>query len=288
MRRALIIGGNRFFGIVLTKQLREAGTHVTLVNRSGEGDADRIIKADRRDPATFAPSLGAEDFDCVFDLAAFRRADAESAITIFGGRVGRYVAVSSTAVYRLGKKLTEADFDPKTWTPLPSAQATSKIGYAEGKRAVESVLATRAPFPCVVPRLPYILGDGDRSRRVEFHIEALRAGRRVFFCNPTASMHLVSADEVGGFLRAVADSSVTGPLNFGSKEPITYRAFLEEVGKATGREARLASKETASNHSPYDQSSDKYLALDRATELGFPLEALDRWLPAYLQRAASS
>jgi nucleoside-diphosphate-sugar epimerase len=274
MRRALIIGGNRFLGRRLAERLKTAGCHVTLINRSGTGAADRIIRADRRNVGALAPALGDETWDAIFDMAAYVPEDCEPAFRVFDERAARYVLVSSIAVYRLGKNLTEDDFSAESYFP-----PAGRPKYADGKRGVEAQFRRNAPFPFVAVRLPCILGPGDFTRRLEFHIERNRTKQDIFFCNPGAAISLVSVDQASAFLHKVAQTEFNGAVNFAASEPISYAGLMETIAAITGEKPLYATKETAHNGSPYEYTSDMFMAVDRARELAGEPGTIQSWLP---------
>ena len=99
---ALIIGGTRFVGALLTFRLLARGDTVTLFNRGRTPDpfGDRVerLRGDRTTP-DLARSLAGRRFDAVIDFAAFTGDDARGAIEALGDRAGHYVCISTGHVY---------------------------------------------------------------------------------------------------------------------------------------------------------------------------------------------
>jgi nucleoside-diphosphate-sugar epimerase len=281
MKRVLVIGGSRFVGARLVRALRDEGTHVTLLNRSGRGAADRIVVGDRSDVACVREGLGGEAFDAIFDFAAYQPRDAESACELFAEHAGPYVLVSSIAVYRLGRDLEEKDFDPSRF----AVPAGRPLSYAEGKRAVEHVFATRAPFRHAAVRFPFILGPDDYSGRLELHVRANAAGRPMFFANPHASMSVVSSEEAARAVLWAARERVEGALNVASTSPVSYSALMAIIASQTGIDTTYATKQSATNGSPYDHTSDKFMKLERAKKRGLELASPMGWLPELVAQA---
>lgn len=274
MKSALVIGGNRFIGKRVADRLRQDGVTVTLLNRHGTGDADRIIAGDRSDVAGIAPQIANDRWDAIFDFAAYKPTDCRAAIELFRGKTDRYVIVSSIAVYAMGRDLVEDDFDAKTWE-IPNRT----LSYAEGKKAVEAVFAREAPFAFVAVRLPYILGSDDYTKRLDYHVECSKSDKEVFVFNRTAAFNMVSSADAADFLCRVARTDHVGPINWASSEPVTYAEFLAILGTVTKKTPRYASKQGGSNNSPYDHATDKYMSLARARGLGFSPTSVYAWLP---------
>ena len=79
--RVLVIGGTQFNGFALVRELARTGHDVTILNR-GKTDAPlpasiRRLTADRTDHARMKEVLGAEEFDVVQDMCAYRLEDVE-------------------------------------------------------------------------------------------------------------------------------------------------------------------------------------------------------------------
>ncbi|NRA00094.1 MAG: NAD-dependent epimerase/dehydratase family protein [Myxococcales bacterium] len=101
--RVLVIGGTQFNGFALVRELARTGHDVTILNR-GKTDAPlpasiRRLTADRTDHARMKEVLGAEEFDVVQDMCAYRLEDVELMCDILRGRVGHYIFASSTVIY---------------------------------------------------------------------------------------------------------------------------------------------------------------------------------------------
>src|SRR5689334_13490176 len=101
--RILIIGGTRNIGHFLTLDLLQGGHKVTVFNRGKTPDelptTVEKLHGDRSDPASLTDTLNGRSFDVVIDMALYNRANAEAAIKVLEGRVGRYIFISTGQVY---------------------------------------------------------------------------------------------------------------------------------------------------------------------------------------------
>ena len=109
--KALVMGGTQFNGLALVKELVKTGHDVTILNR-GQSDAvvPRRVKrliCDRTDHEKMRKTLGRVDFDCVFDISAYRPEDVQLMAEIFRGRIGHYIFASSTVIYAASKRSEE-------------------------------------------------------------------------------------------------------------------------------------------------------------------------------------
>src|SRR5512146_2271839 len=102
--RILVIGGTRFIGPVVVKELLACGHSVAIFHRGQtqpQGPSgvrtilgDRAHLADRRDEIRdFAPEV-------VIDMIPFTEEDARELVAALSGYTGQIVAVSSIDVYR--------------------------------------------------------------------------------------------------------------------------------------------------------------------------------------------
>jgi nucleoside-diphosphate-sugar epimerase len=99
----LVMGGTQFNGLALVRELARSGHDVTILNR-GKTQAllpagvQRLV-ADRTQPESVRAALAGRDFDCVYDISAYRPEDARLMSELLRGRVGHYVFASSTVIY---------------------------------------------------------------------------------------------------------------------------------------------------------------------------------------------
>lgn len=101
--KALVMGGTQFNGLALVKELVKTGHDVTVLNR-GQSKTEiprrvRRLYCDRTDAEKLRATLGNEDFDCVYDISAYRPEDVQRMADIFRGRIGHYIFASSTVIY---------------------------------------------------------------------------------------------------------------------------------------------------------------------------------------------
>ena len=99
----LVMGGTQFNGRALVQELVRAGHTVTILNR-GKTEAqmpagvERLI-CDRSDHAALKATLKGRDWDCVYDISAYRPEDVATMIEALEGRTGHYIFASSTVIY---------------------------------------------------------------------------------------------------------------------------------------------------------------------------------------------
>jgi nucleoside-diphosphate-sugar epimerase len=166
--RILIIGGTRFTGPFVARQLIARGHEVTVYHRgqrAAEVPAEvKRIQGDRHDPASF-PALRDLRPEVVIDMIAHTREEAESLVATFRGVARRVVVPSSEDVYRAYGRLHRTEPGPPDPMPLtedsPLREKPSIHGPTREKLHVEQVVMSQPELPGTILRLPAIYGPGD-------------------------------------------------------------------------------------------------------------------------------
>jgi nucleoside-diphosphate-sugar epimerase len=177
--RVLVIGGNRFVGLLATWRLLAGGHQVTLMNRGTRPDpfGDRVerLTADRAGP-DLERHLDGRAFDGVLDLAAFTAEDGRRLAATLGPRAGHLLMVSTGQVYlvREGcpRPAREADYaGPVMARPADPADLWD-WEYGMGKRGCEEALvaAGRDGLTATRLRIPMVNGPLDYHRRMEGYL----------------------------------------------------------------------------------------------------------------------
>ncbi len=287
IKRALVIGGTRYFGRRLVEGLITEGTHVTIVTRGNVvnpfGAAVTHVLADREHQATLQRALAnAGDWDVIFDNICYSSNDAAGACEIFAGRVRRYVHTSTQSIYPKDGGHVESDFDPCRHKIKLGAR--TDFDYGEAKRQAEAVFFQRAKFPVVAMRIPIVAGSDDYTGRLDFHIERVKTGQTLVVPNRAAETCFISSVEAARFLRWCADQTFTGPVNACSDGRIRIGDVITLIEAATGQQANLTQTGNDADRSPFVGGNSRYLDNSRAHELGFEFTKLESWLPELIRQ----
>jgi nucleoside-diphosphate-sugar epimerase len=181
--RVILIGGTKFIGPHVVRQLVDAGHSVCVYHR---GEHESLLPPEVRHihhptaamPITeFADQLLASISDVVIHMIPMGKADSRAAVQAFRYRTQRLVALSSGDVYRAYGRLTGLEPGPAEKCPLTeesplrevrypyrrNAKSTNDLLNSYEKIAVEGeVLGDRA-LPGVVLRLPKVYGPGEND-----------------------------------------------------------------------------------------------------------------------------
>jgi len=226
--KILVMGGTQFNGLALVRELVRTGHDVSVCNR-GKTAADlprsvsRLI-ADRTDPAQLRPALANRDWDCVFDISAYRPEDASLMVEILRGRTGHYVFASSTVIY------APSDVLPIT-EDHPVDRSERQNAYGANKILCEEILLRahrEHGFPATIAAFSMVFGPNniipDREQRM---FVRLSRGRPVLIPGDGTTLGQIGhVDDEARALRMMAGRSVT----FGRRYNVTGGDMFSDEG----------------------------------------------------------
>ena len=127
--RSLIIGGTRNLGPSIVHALLQRGYAVAVFNRGQTRDdlpeeVERL-RGDRTNPEELKRVLSGREFDLVIDTTLYTGTEAEAAVELFTGKVGRYIFLSTGQVYlvRVG---AERPYKEEDYAGQPIVKIRSK------------------------------------------------------------------------------------------------------------------------------------------------------------------
>jgi nucleoside-diphosphate-sugar epimerase len=190
----LIIGGTKFIGPFVVKQLLEKGHRVALFNRglTNPSIPDNVtwIKGDRESIENQINEFKAFSPDVVLDMIPVNENHAKKTVEVFHDIAKRIVAISSADVYQAYGKLI--GIEPGEPVPTPSfedsnlreklfpyrEQVTPDHRYYDyDKILVERIYMNNNKIPGTVLRLPMVYGPGDFQHRLFEYLKRINDGR---------------------------------------------------------------------------------------------------------------
>lgn len=286
--KALVIGGNRFFGKRLVSLLLDQGVQVTVLNRRQRQDefGNRVLRIpmDRSDLKKDHPALQDKVWDVIYDQVCYNPGQALKACEVFDGHARKYIFTSSQSVYGAGDDLKEAEFDPRNYqfeTPVTSRRDED---YAEGKRQAEAIFFQRAAFPVAAVRFPIVLGEDDYTERLKFHVDHIKYGQKISFPNLNAKISLIESGDAAKFLDFCKDHEVLGPVNCCSPDPIELRDLVSFIEVAVKKPAKISYDPDDGDLSPFGVEEDWYMNSDKVRALGFVVPGIGEWLPGLVRK----
>ncbi|WP_127504389.1 NAD-dependent epimerase/dehydratase family protein [Actinoplanes solisilvae] len=185
--RVLVLGGTGFVGRTITSMLHRP----TLFNRGRDSELFPGVERRRGDRETgdYA-SLATGEWDAVVDVTAYFPWQVRQTMDVLGDRVGRYLFISSHAVFEGGgTRLRPAITD--------AGQPLTDETYGPSKVACEQEIFTRYGDRATTVRLVKVAGPHDNQRGLtHWARHAARGGRFELPGDPAQPTQLVDVRDV--------------------------------------------------------------------------------------------
>ena len=253
--RSLIIGGTRNLGPSIVQTFLRDGHAVTVLNRGQTPDdlpreVERL-RGDRTDPAQLKRALAGREFDLVIDTTLYTGPEAEAAVEVLAGRLGRYILLSTGQVYlvRLGARRPYKEDDypgPVMAEPAKSDESTYENWlYGYDKRAAEDVFArawAEQKFPYTSLRLPMVNSERDHYDRIYGYFLRLQDGGPILVPEDDGLpvRHVYGEDVVQAITRVASNELGKGrAYNVGQDETLSVEEFLKMLAEMMQRPLSL-------------------------------------------------
>lgn len=242
----LILGGTKFVGPFVVRELVKLGHEVTIFHR-GETEQDlppnvRHVHGDFADFNKHVHALRGLSPEVVLDMVPFRAEDAER-LKAFEGVARRVVAISSQDVYRAFGRFWRTEPGPPDPMPLtedsPLREKLSERGLEYNKTAIERALIERPNLHATILRLPAIHGRGDHVHRL-FSLIKRMDDRRPFILLSEAAAQWQWArgyveDMAHAIVLAVTDERAADRIfNVAYEKTFTGAEWVEQIGRVVG------------------------------------------------------
>lgn len=275
--KILVLGGTRFFGIHMVKELLAQGHDVTIATRGKASDeyGDRVkrIIVERTSGESMKSAFNGRHYDVVIDKIAYCSNDIKYVMEAVDH--DKYIHMSSTSVYEPKHMNTvESDFNG---TDRELVWCDRKAyPYEEIKRQAECALWQEYSHrDWIAVRYPFALGKDDYTKRLLYYVEHTIKAIPMNIDNPDAQMGFIHSVEAGKFMAFLVGQDIQGAINGSSEGTISIREILEYVEKKTGTKAII---DKAGEKAPYNGEPEYSINTEKANALGFRFSALHDWI----------
>lgn len=241
----LLIGGTGIISSAVAEAAAQRGHTVYLLNRGQRENTlagtTRSIVADKNDRAAMKKALEGLQFDAVANFIAFTAEDVEKDVEIFLGRTKQYLVISSASAYQKPPnhfRITES-------TPLHNPfwqYSRNKIALEEA--AVRAYRTQGFPITIVRPSYTYSNFSVPGLFGLGFmNFERIRAGKPLVVHGDGQSLWQMThnSDFAKGFVGLIGNPRALGEaFHITTDEVLTWDQIFQTMGRAVGREAKLA------------------------------------------------
>ncbi len=227
----LVLGGTGFLGPHQVDHALARGHRVTMFNRGTRpnpwGDRVEQLTGDRDDKVgkgLAALREGSRRWDAVIDNTGYLPRHVRDSAQALKGRVGRYVFVSTVAVYDFAQGLRFDEASPLATMANPADETESGATYGPLKAECERELRAQLGERATIVRPSYILGPGDDTDRFIYWVERVRRGGDVLGPpNRHFEWQWVDARDLCPWLVQLAEQDRAGTFNAAGPAAATTR-----------------------------------------------------------------
>ncbi|MBN1328615.1 MAG: NAD-dependent epimerase/dehydratase family protein [Candidatus Heimdallarchaeota archaeon] len=255
--KILVVGGSRFSGKIIVKDLVEKGHDVTVLNR-GKSEQSipeffinekhiypkkaQIIHADRRNRDEIRNQLLGKDFEAIIDTSAYTVEDVEIIIDSTPKQIDHYILTSTASVYDEEKNF----FMPiSEEAHIGSESEECPVQYSRDKRRIESFLKKRFDeigYPITLIRPTYIYGPYNPIYREFYFYDRIMSNKPIYM--PGHGDYLVDfvfAKDVAWLLTAPLENkkAIGQAYNATTGEACTLNVFVKLLGEIIGNEVEI-------------------------------------------------
>ena len=278
-----MLGGTSFVGGAVVEAALDRGWSVTTFNRGSRPEwrpGVEHVPGDRTRPYD-VERLAAGRWDVAVDTWAAAPKVVRTSAEQLGDAVGRYVYVSSRAVYA---RPYPSGLDESAATVAASAGAPS-VGYAEDKRGGElAVEETFGGDRALLVRAGLVLGPGENLGRMRAWLaHVARSGTVLAPGGPEQPWRYVDVRDLAGWVLDAAEAGAAGPFNVVNRlGHTTTGSFLDACRGALPSPARFC---WVSHEALTEAGVNRYAALPGWLP---PTPEYDGFLTTDVRRAAAA
>ncbi|HSC09127.1 MAG TPA: NAD-dependent epimerase/dehydratase family protein [Steroidobacteraceae bacterium] len=244
----LILGGTGFLGPHQVEHALARGHRITLFNRGRSGPGlygDRVEvligNRDRRIDQGLTALEGARRWDAVIDNSGYLPRHVRDSATLLKDRVGRYLYVSTVAVYDPSGGAVIDESSPLRSLPDPSLEEMSWANYGPQKAECDRVVRAMFGERATIVRPTYIVGPGDDTDRFTYWVErAAQGGDLLGPPEPEKELQWVDVRDLCPWIVSLAERNVAGVFTAaGPATPMSWEQTLKTLAIGSAQAAKF-------------------------------------------------
>lgn len=282
--RILVLGGTAFVGRAIVEDALARGAEVTLFGRGRTG-TDLFPRAARRigdrDTGDYT-ALRDGEWDAVVDVSGYVPRHVGQAMAVLGDRVGRYLFVSSHAVYVQSGVGPGSDEDTPRRAPVRDTEVLDNDTYGPCKVACEDDVLARYGDRATIVRPGKVAGPHDVQETFTYWSRrAARGGRVALPGRPEQPIQVVDSRDLARLVTQLLIDNRPGAFHaVGPAEPTTLGDLIHTCARAAGGEVEIVPVSPAAVPGPFplvtpeSQWPARQRSATRARSAGLPTTPL--------------
>ncbi|OLB80214.1 MAG: epimerase [Actinobacteria bacterium 13_2_20CM_2_71_6] len=241
--RILVLGGTSFVGRAIVEDALRAGTEVTMFGRGRTG-TDLFPGVPRRigdrDTGDYA-ALRDGGWDAVVDVSGYVPRHVGQAMDVLGDRVGRYLFISSHAVYVRTGIGPGSDEDTPRRPPVRDTEELDEDTYGPLKVACEDDVLARYGLRATIVRPGKVAGPHDWQDGLTYWVRrAARGGRVALPGRPEQPVQVIDSRDLARLVvRLLIDDRPGAFHAVGPAEPTTMAGLIETCARVAGSQVEI-------------------------------------------------
>lgn len=305
MKKALILGGTRFFGRTIVTNLLDQGYLVMIATRGRApdsfGQSVARVTIERNDLESMRKAFGKQDYDLVIDQLCYSPISAEVSVEVFSGRAGRYLMTSTIAVYEkasltksmdppISNVANEAELDLSNYPIDMKAPWHERkyldANYAEGKRQAEAYFVQRE-FPSTRVRVAHVLdAKDDFTGRTNYYLSKILQDAEIEVREPLRVTSFISAQDIAAFITFMSSQKYVGPVNAASPENLSELDLIKLMNLGARKNSAVNVKlGIGLEKGPFSFDSDFAMSVGLGNSLGYTFQSANEWIPKLAEGA---
>ncbi len=241
--RILVLGGGAFVGRAIVTHAISSGAEVTTFSRGRTGtglfpQARRLVGD--RDTGDYG-ALAGETWDAVVDVSGYVPRHVNQAMDALGDRAGRYLFVSSQAVYTRDDVGPGSDEDTALRAPVRDTEELTDATYGPLKVACEQDVRSRFGDRATIVRPGKVAGPNDPQPGLTYWVRrAARGGVVALPGHPDQPIQVVDSRALATLVvRLLADDRPGAFHAVGPAEPETMASLIQTCARVAGTGVRI-------------------------------------------------
>jgi 2'-hydroxyisoflavone reductase len=241
--RILVLGGTVFVGRAIVQRALDAGANVTLFSR-GRSGAELFPGVPRlvgdRDAGDYT-ALRDGRWDAVVDVSGYVPRHVGQAMDALGDRIGRYLFVSSHAVYVRTGVGPGSDEDTPRRPPRRDTEVLDDETYGPAKVACEDDVVARYGSRATIVRPCRVAGPHDQQDAFTYWVRrAARGGQVALPGRPDQPVQVIDTRDLAHLVVRLLQDDRSGAFHaVGPAEPTTLAGLITTCAEVAGSRVEI-------------------------------------------------